>query len=80
MPVYTYKGFDTRGKPVSGVKDADNQKALRAVLRRDGILLTDAREGGARAAAGVQSGGQTFAEVISPAGLLRSWRERESAD
>jgi general secretion pathway protein F len=49
-------------------------------LRRDGILLTDAREGGARAVGGVQSGGQTFAEVISPAGLLRSWRERESAD
>ncbi len=80
MPVYTYKGFDTRGKAVSGVKDADNQKALRALLRRDGILLTDAREGGVRGGVAVQSGGQTFAEVLNPAGVLRAFRERESAD
>jgi general secretion pathway protein F len=80
MPVYTYKGFDTRGKAVGGVKDADNQKALRALLRRDGILLTDAREGGVRGAATAQPGGQTFAEVFNPAGVLRAFRERESAD
>ena len=80
MPVYTYRGFDTRGRAVNGVKDADNAKALRVILRRDGVLLTDAREGGARAGASVQSGGQSFAEVFSPAGVLRSFRERESAD
>src|SRR6478736_5112268 len=28
MPVFSYKGFDTRGKAVSGVKDADNLLAL----------------------------------------------------
>ncbi|MCA9598576.1 MAG: type II secretion system inner membrane protein GspF [Myxococcales bacterium] len=45
MAVYEYKGIqiDT-GKPVKGYRDADNAKALRALLRRDGILLTLATE------------------------------------
>src|ERR671929_91700 len=32
MPVFSYKGFDSRGKAVSGVKDADNLRALRAKI------------------------------------------------
>src|SRR5258707_732087 len=36
MPVFSYKGFDAKGKAVSGVKDADNVKALRVNLIRDG--------------------------------------------
>src|SRR5262249_34158576 len=80
MPVYSYKGYDAKGRVVSGVKDADNQKTLRAALRRDGILLTEAREGGARARATTQTGGQTFVELVNPAGALRAFRERESAD
>ncbi len=55
MPVFQYKGFDSKGKPVSGVKDADSPRGLRAALRRDGVLLTDVREapmaGGAAAGA-----------------------------
>ena len=41
MPMWAYKGVDSRGKQVSGVKDADTPKALRGVLRRDGVLVTD---------------------------------------
>ncbi len=56
MPVFQYKGFDSKGKPVSGVKDADSPRGLRAALRRDGVLLTDVREaptvGGAAAGSG----------------------------
>ncbi len=33
------------GKPVKGVRDAENQKVLRAALRKDGVLLTVATEG-----------------------------------
>lgn len=44
MPVFQYKGFDSKGKPVSGVKDADSPRGLRAALRREGVLLTDVRE------------------------------------
>lgn len=45
MAVYEYKGILTAsGKAVKGYHDADNVKALRAILRKDGILLTAATE------------------------------------
>jgi general secretion pathway protein F len=48
--VYEYRGIQIdSGKPVKGYRDADNAKALRAILRRDGVLLTDATEESAAA-------------------------------
>lgn len=45
MAVYEYRGIATAsGKPVRGIRDAENPKALRAILRREGILLTLATE------------------------------------
>ncbi|HZU84165.1 MAG TPA: type II secretion system F family protein [Polyangiaceae bacterium] len=45
MAVFEYRGIvATNGKQVQGVRDADNAKALRAVLKREGILLTGAHE------------------------------------
>ncbi len=44
MSVYAYKGIDARGKAVKGIRDADNAKGLRAVLKRDGILATEILE------------------------------------
>ncbi len=44
MAVYAYRGVDARGKSVKGVRDADSAKALRTVLRRDGILATEILE------------------------------------
>ncbi len=45
MAVYEYRGIQIdSGKPVKGFRDADNAKALRALLRRDGVLLTLATE------------------------------------
>jgi general secretion pathway protein F len=44
MGVYAYKGVDARGKSVKGNRDADNAKALRTVLKRDGILATEILE------------------------------------
>jgi general secretion pathway protein F len=44
MAVYAYRGVDARGKSVKGVRDADSAKALRSVLRRDGILATEILE------------------------------------
>lgn len=44
MPMWAYKGVDPRGKAVNGVRDADSPKALRALLRRDGVLVTDVAE------------------------------------
>lgn len=45
MAVFEYRGiFAANGKPAHGVRDADNAKSLRAVLKREGVLLTNARE------------------------------------
>ncbi|MBW2459973.1 MAG: type II secretion system F family protein [Deltaproteobacteria bacterium] len=45
MAVYEYSGVSaTTGKAVKGLKDAENVKALRTLLRRDGVLLTTASE------------------------------------
>ena len=45
MAVFEYSGLlVSSGKQVKGVRDADNPKVLRAVLKREGILLTNAHE------------------------------------
>lgn len=44
MPVFQFKGFDLKGKPVAGMKDADHIRALRQTLKREGVLLTEVRE------------------------------------
>lgn len=53
MAVYEYRGIQAgTGKTVKGYRDADNPKALRAALRKDGILLSHAsQESEARARA-----------------------------
>src|SRR5271170_96490 len=45
MAVFEYRGLiAASGKQVQGVRDADNAKVLRALLRREGVLLTAASE------------------------------------
>ncbi len=45
MAVFVYRGIAVaNGKQVSGVRDADNPKVLRAQLKREGVLLTEATE------------------------------------
>lgn len=41
MAVFEYKGLNAAGKSVTGLKEADSAKALRALLRKDGVFLTD---------------------------------------
>src|SRR5262249_37042508 len=84
MPVFSYKGFDTRGKAVSGVKDADNVRSLRTFFKRDGILITEAKEAARRAAAVARGAGEAagmgLLTLLNPAAALRLWKEREAAD
>jgi general secretion pathway protein F len=84
MPVFSYKGFDSRGKAVSGVKDADNLRALKVNLKRDGVLITDAKEASLRAAAVGRAAGEAvgigLTTLLNPAAAFRMWKERESAD
>lgn len=44
MAVYEWQGISTLGKKVKGVRDAESAKALRQVLKRDGVIVTDVRE------------------------------------
>ncbi|MCP4502039.1 MAG: type II secretion system inner membrane protein GspF [Deltaproteobacteria bacterium] len=48
MPVFEYKGFNKKGKNVKGLKDADTEKAARAALRKDGIMVTDVKASGSK--------------------------------
>ncbi|MFL5405116.1 MAG: type II secretion system inner membrane protein GspF [Myxococcales bacterium] len=55
MPVFEYSGLTEAGKNVRGVKDAENRKVLRSLLRKDGIFLTDVRAAEGAAIAGASS-------------------------
>ncbi|MEL6186770.1 MAG: type II secretion system inner membrane protein GspF [Myxococcota bacterium] len=44
MPVYAYRGLDARGKEQKGLLDADSPKSLRAMLKKQGIRITDHKE------------------------------------
>lgn len=45
MAVYEFRGIEIQsGKTAKGVRDAESPKTLRALLRREGILLTEATE------------------------------------
>jgi type IV pilus assembly protein PilC len=46
MPTYVFKGRNRLNEMISGEKDAANQDELRALLRRDQIILTQASEKG----------------------------------
>ena len=53
MPMYAYKGISPSGKAVTGTRDAESPKALRQILRKDGVHITsfDLSKGGAAAKA-----------------------------
>jgi general secretion pathway protein F len=44
MPLYAWKGLDANGKSAAGTREADGPKALRALLRKDGVFLSELRE------------------------------------
>lgn len=46
MPVFEFKGFDESGKTVKGVREADGAKTLRAILRREGVMVTEVKASG----------------------------------
>jgi len=67
MAVFEYRGIlVASGKPVKGYRDADNAKSLRAVLRRDGILLTLASQENAEKAAAQKKKINLFAFMQRP--------------
>lgn len=45
MPAFEFHGLNRAGKEIKGVRDADSEKALRALLKREGIFLTRVGKG-----------------------------------
>lgn len=44
MPVYAYKGLNGSGKEVRGLQDAENPRALRSALRKQGVRIIEQHE------------------------------------
>jgi general secretion pathway protein F len=64
MAVFEYRGIvASSGKQVRGVRDADNAKTLRATLKREGVLLTQAQENKERAGRRAASAAPLFGRV-----------------
>src|SRR6185295_3378235 len=41
MAVYEFRGLNTAGKTITGLKEADSPKTLRSLLKKEGVFLTD---------------------------------------
>lgn len=44
MAVFAWQGVDSKGKNVKGIRDADNPRALRTLLKKEGVLATAIEE------------------------------------
>jgi general secretion pathway protein F len=44
MPIFEYRGFNEAGKAVDGIREADSPKGLRALLRKEGVFLSEVSE------------------------------------
>jgi general secretion pathway protein F len=72
MPMYAFKGIGPSGKATSGVRDADSPKALRQLMRRDGVVVTDCTlsKGGAKGKAGAGAGAKGLSREVDLGGLI----------
>lgn len=44
MPIFEYRGLSTKGNNVKGVVDAENLRAARLKLKKDGVFVTDIKD------------------------------------
>ena len=51
MAVYAYRGFDAKGKAISGERDVDSVRTLRVQLKKEGIFVNYLEEKSAQASA-----------------------------
>jgi len=69
MPVYEYSGVGSNGRAVKGVLDADNPRALKDALRKQGIFLSGYNSAeGAEGAEGAGKGGGRAARAAGVTG------------
>lgn len=75
MPVFEYKGVDGSGKKVSGIVDAENDRAGRLKLRKSGIFTTDIHPEGSKKGLGGGKSGFTFGSGVKTAELAHMTRQ-----
>ena len=75
MAVFEWQGIDARGKDVKGIRDADNPRLLRALLRKDGILATAIEE---EAAARTRTRARDRLRAVLPARLGAGRRDHHA--
>ncbi len=70
MAVFEYRGLSIgTGKSVHGFRDADNQKSLRAALKREGVMLTSAVEDVKGGKPGAQRRGIDLGAIFNRVGV-----------
>ncbi len=74
MPVFAYKGLDTKGKQVKGLKEADSGRVLRALLRKEGIYVTEFKQSGA---SGSKDKGKGLNREVDVSGLFTRIKPQE---
>ncbi|MCA9675212.1 MAG: type II secretion system inner membrane protein GspF [Kofleriaceae bacterium] len=79
MPLYAFKGIGPSGKPVNGARDADSPKALRQLMRRDGVVVTSCElsKGGT---AKTTKGGKGLSRDVDLGGLFGGVSKPEIAN
>lgn len=75
MARYQWKGVDGRGKSVRGIKEAENPRALRNLLRREGVMATDIRDAAKKARTEINVDLSRILGVVSAAELAVTTRQ-----
>lgn len=69
MPVFEVRGFDSKGRVIKDVFDADSEKALKLQLKREGIFVEQIIERGVKTARGGELDFSKYFERISIADI-----------
>jgi general secretion pathway protein F len=43
MPIFEYRGFNEAGRSVDGIREAESPKGLRALLRKEGVFVSEVK-------------------------------------
>ena len=81
MVMYAYKGIGPTGKPVNGLRDAESPKAVRMLLRKEGVVVTEcevSKKGGGAAAKAVK--GKGLSKDVDLGGLFGGVKKTDVAN
>ncbi|HVV87017.1 MAG TPA: type II secretion system inner membrane protein GspF [Kofleriaceae bacterium] len=81
MVMYAYKGIGSTGKPVTGMRDAESPKAVRMLLRKEGVVVTDcevSKKGGGAAAKA--AGGKGLSKEVDLGAIFGGVKKAEVAN